>query len=155
MGHVNEMYKIPSLTTEVRINILSIQHIPGSSYDPCCDLKYVIHIFKICILKNEKNLFLLYRSKIPDLVDTHLAILKPKPHLYTFFTHKSPASGQSFTAGIAKLGTTCYGHLAELYGNNIDSYYHKEYLRTSINMYASWSGDLDVAQVSLLFTMFN
>ena len=39
MGHVQAMYKFPSLTTEVCINILSIQHIPGSSYDPCCDLK--------------------------------------------------------------------------------------------------------------------
>ena len=75
MGHVQAMYKFPSLTTEVCINILSIQHISGSSYDPCCDpcwdtnpngcdnpgdpccdtsnhgcgscdIKYVIHIFK-------------------------------------------------------------------------------------------------------------
>ena len=36
MGHVQAMYKLPSLTTEVCISILSIQHIPGSSYDPCC-----------------------------------------------------------------------------------------------------------------------
>ena len=82
------------------------------------------------------------------MVDTHLAILDPKPHLYTFFTHKSPASGQSFTAGVAKLGTTCYGHLAELYGDNVNSYYHQESIRTSINMYASGFSDLDVAEVT-------
>ena len=54
MGHVQVMYKLPSLTTEVCINILSIQHIPGSSYTPD-DLEYVLHIFKICILKNEET----------------------------------------------------------------------------------------------------
>ena len=45
MGHVQVMYRFPSLTTEVCINILSIQHIPGSSYTPD-DLKYVMHILK-------------------------------------------------------------------------------------------------------------
>ena len=45
MGHVQAMYKLPSLKTEICINILSIQHIPGSSYTPD-DLKYVMHIFK-------------------------------------------------------------------------------------------------------------
>ena len=89
------------------------------------------------------------------MVDTHLAILKPKPHLYTFFTYKSQAPGQKFAAGKARRGTTCYGYLAELYGNDIDSYYRNESLRTSINMYASVSEDLDFAQVSLLFTIFN
>ena len=54
MGHVQTMYKFPSLTTEVCINILSIQHIPGSSYDPGDDnvFEYVIYVFKICIMKN-------------------------------------------------------------------------------------------------------
>ena len=100
-------------------------------------------------IENKKNLFLLYSTKIPDLVDTHLAILKPKPHLYTFFTYKNQSYGQSFTAGNAHRGTACFGHLAELYGNKIDSYYHKESLRTSINMYASVSEDLDFAQVGI------
>ena len=85
---------------------------------------------------------------IPGLVDTHLAILDPKPHLYTFFTFKNPSG--SFVAGIAKLGTTCYGHLAELYGDNVGSYYHQESIRTSINMYANGFSDMDVAGVSLL-----
>ena len=102
-------------------------------------------------IENQKNLFLLYSTKIPDLVDTHLAILKPKPHLYTFFTYKSPAAGQTFTSGRANVGTACYGYLAELYGDKIDSYYHQESIRTSISMYASGSSDLDVAEVSLLF----
>ena len=85
---------------------------------------------------------------IPGLVDTHLAILDPKPHLYTFFTFKSPSGG--FVAGIAKLGTVCYGHLTELYGNNVASYYRQESTRTSINMYANGKDDLDVAGVKLL-----
>ena len=89
------------------------------------------------------------------MVDTHLAILDPKPHLYTFFTFKSPASGQSFTAGIAYVGTTCLGYLTELYGDKIDSFYHQESIRTSINMYASGFSDLDIAEVSLLLTIFN
>ena len=82
------------------------------------------------------------------MVDTHLAILDPKPHLYTFFTFKTPAAGESFTAGIAKLGTTCYGYLAELYGDNINDYYHQDSIRTSVNMYPGGNfGDLDVAGV--------
>ena len=82
------------------------------------------------------------------MVDTHLAILDPKPHLYTFFTFKSPAAGESFTAGVAKLGTTCYGYLAELYGDKVGSNVYQESVRTSINMYASGFQDLDVAEVS-------
>ena len=61
MGHVQTMFKFPSLTTEVCINILSIQYIPGSSYDPGDDdvFKYVIYIFKICIMKNQKTVLFL------------------------------------------------------------------------------------------------
>ena len=81
------------------------------------------------------------------MVDTHLAILDPKPHLYTFFTFDTPAAGESFVAGVAKMGTTCYGHLVELYGNNVNSFYHQESIRTSINMYPGGNGDLDVAGV--------
>ena len=82
------------------------------------------------------------------MVDTHLAILDPNPHLYTFFTFDTPAAGESFVAGVAKTGTTCYGHLAELYGNNVHNDYHQESLRTSINMYPSPGfTDLDVAGV--------
>ena len=82
------------------------------------------------------------------MVDTHLAVLDPKPHLYTFFTFKNPPAGESFTAGIAKLGTTCYGHLAELYGEKINDYYHQDSIRTSVNMYPGGNfGDLDVAGV--------
>ena len=81
------------------------------------------------------------------MVDTHLAILDPKPHLYTFFTFKNPPAGESFTAGVAKLGTTCYGHLAELYGDKINDYYHQDSIRTSVNMYPSGFTDLDVAGV--------
>ena len=82
------------------------------------------------------------------MVDTHLAILDPKPHLYTFFTFKTPAAGESFTAGVAKLGTICYGHLVELYGDKVDDDFHPESLRTSINMYPSPGfTDLDVAGV--------
>ena len=89
------------------------------------------------------------------MVDTHLAILDPKPHLYTFFTFKTPEGGESFVAGIAWRGTTCYGHLAELYGNNVDSYYHQESIRTSINMYANGFSDMDVAEVSLLIVIYS
>ena len=95
----------------------------------------------------------LYSTKIPGLVDTHLAILDPKPHLYTFFTFKSPLG--SFVAGMAKLGTTCYGHLAELYGDNLNSFYHQESIRTSINMYTNFFSDLDVARVSLLIVIYS
>ena len=87
---------------------------------------------------------------IPGLVDTHLAILDPKPHLYTFFTFKNLTTAENFVAGIAKLGTVCYGHLSELYGDNVNSFYHKDSIRTSINMYASFFSDLDVAQVLTL-----
>ena len=81
------------------------------------------------------------------MVDTHLAILDPKPHLYTFFTFKTPEGGESFVAGIAWRGTTCYGHLAELYGDKVTDDFHQESLRTSINMYPSGFTDLDVAGV--------
>ena len=99
-------------------------------------------------MTDEKNSVFFYSTVIPGLVDTHLAILDPKPHLYTFFTFKTPAAGESFTAGIAYLGTTCYGHLAELYGDKINSYFHQDSIRTSINMYANGFQDLDVAEVS-------
>ena len=83
------------------------------------------------------------------MVDTHLAILDPKPHLYTFFTFKTPEGGESFVAGIAWRGTTCYGHLAELYGNNVHNDFHQESLRSSINMYPGGNfNDLDVAGVT-------
>ena len=94
-------------------------------------------------------------KKITDLVDNILAKLEPKPHLYTFFTFKSPASGQSFTAGMAYVGTTCLGYLAELYGDKIHSHYHQESLRTSINMYASGFSDLDVAEVNTYINIFS
>ena len=90
---------------------------------------------------------------IPGLVDTHLAILHPKPHLYTFFTFKSPSGG--FVAGIANIGTACYGHLAELYGNNVNSFYHQDSIRTSINVYANGFGDMDTAEVSLLIVIYS
>ena len=96
-----------------------------------------------------------YSTIIPGLVDTHLAILDPKPHLYTFFTFDTPAAGESFVAGVAKMGTTCYGHLVELYGNNVNSFYHQESIRTSINMYPSPGfTDLDVAGVFSYFLYF-
>ena len=34
MGHVQTFFMLPSLTTTIHLNILSIQHIPGSSYGP-------------------------------------------------------------------------------------------------------------------------
>ena len=92
------------------------------------------------------------------MVDTHLSILDPKPHVYTFFTFKTPAAGQSFTAGIAWRGTACYGHLTELYGDNLASYYHQESLRTSVSMYPGGNfGDLDVAGVTryLLYSIIS
>ena len=104
-----------------------------------------------------RNLYCFHRTIIPGLVDTHLSILDPKPHVYTFFTFKTPEGAGSFTAGIAWRGTTCYGHLAELYGNNVDSYYHQESIRTSINMYPGGNGDLDVAGVTsyLLYSIIS
>ena len=90
---------------------------------------------------------------IPGLVDTHLAILHPKPHLYTFFTFKSPSGG--FVAGIANIGTACYGNLAELYGDNVNSFYHQDSIRTSINVYANGFGDMDTAEVSLLIVIYS
>ena len=95
----------------------------------------------------------LYSTKIPGLVDTHLAILDPKPHLYTFFTFKNPSG--SFVAGIAKLGSACYGHLTELYGDNVGSYYRQESTRTSLNMYSSGFSDMDTAGVQLLIVIYS
>ena len=103
-------------------------------------------------------MYCFHRTIIPGLVDTHLAVLDPKPHLYTFFTFKTPEGGGSFTAGIAWRGTACYGHLTELYGDNVASYYHQESLRTSVSMYPGGNfGDLDVAGVTgyLLYSIIS
>ena len=98
-----------------------------------------------------------YSTIIPGLVDTHLAILDPKPHLYTFFTFKTPGAG-SFTAGIAWRGTTCFGHLYELYGDSVGGNIKEESLRSSINMYPGGNfNDLDVAGVTsyLLYSIIS
>ena len=86
------------------------------------------------------------------MVDKHLAILEPKPHLYTFFTFKNTEG--TFTAGIGHTGTVCDGYIAELYGDKV-KHYAKESRRTSIIMYhlaneKDITNDLNVAAVTLL-----
>ena len=89
-----------------------------------------------------------YRStEVQDLVNNNLAILDPKPHLYTLFTHQVVSGG--FIAGVAWIGTTCYGRLKELFGENLSSTIRDESQRSSINVYANTLNDMEVAEVYL------
>ena len=83
------------------------------------------------------------------MIDNNLAILDPKPHLYTLFTYKNVPPGESFIAGVAWVGTTCYGKLVELHGDNLSNIFLKkqESQRSSINLYANVLNDLEVAEV--------
>ena len=87
------------------------------------------------------------RTIIEDLINNNLAGLDPKPNLYTLFTYWAPPPGQSYTAGVAWMGSVCNGKLKELYGDNLDDWAKQESKRSSINIYANFASDLDVAEV--------
>ena len=73
--------------------------------------------------------------------------MDPKPQLYTLFTYKVVPPGQSFIAGIAYVGSTCYGNLKEIFGDSLPDFVRQESRRTSINLYADVLNDMEVAEV--------